>query len=74
MLDIRVLPDQPLIKFNHQLPVFNWHYPFVRDGDYTEDRHAPYLTFKKTQARRRAVYIHIPFCETILQFLPIRPE
>ncbi len=70
MLDIRVLPDQPLIKFNHQLPVFNWHYPFVRDGDYTEDRHAPYLTFKKTQARRRAVYIHIPFCETICNFCP----
>jgi len=70
MLDIRVLPDQPLIKFNHQLPVFNWHYPFVRDDDFAEDRRAPYLSFKNTQAPRRAVYIHIPFCETICNFCP----
>jgi coproporphyrinogen III oxidase-like Fe-S oxidoreductase len=70
MLDMRVLPNQPLIKFNHQLPIFNWHYPLVRDDDLTEDRRAPYPALKNTDIRRRAIYIHIPFCETICNFCP----
>ena len=74
MLDLQVLPDQPLIKFNHQLPVSNWYYPFDRDEDLIDDRLVPYLTPKKTRVLRRALYIHIPFCETICNFCPFRRD
>jgi coproporphyrinogen III oxidase-like Fe-S oxidoreductase len=70
MLDLRINAEHPLIKFNRQLPVFNWHYPFDREEDRTEDRLTPYLSFPKMQVRRRSVYIHIPFCETICNFCP----
>jgi anaerobilin synthase len=74
MLDLQVLPNQPLIKFNHQLPVSNWPYPFDRDEDLIEDRLVPYLTSNKAEVLRRAVYIHIPFCETICNFCPFRRD
>jgi oxygen-independent coproporphyrinogen-3 oxidase len=70
MLDLRILPNQPLIKFNHLLPVFNWHYPFHHPGDLIEDRCVPFLAPKDTEVRRRAIYIHVPFCETICNFCP----
>jgi len=70
MFDLQILPHQSVIKFNHQLPVFNWFYTFACDEDLIEDRLAPYLTPKKTEVLRRAIYIHIPFCETICNFCP----
>jgi len=74
MFDLQVLPNHSLIKFNRQLPVFNWFYPFDRDQDFIEDRLAPYSASKKTEALRRAIYIHIPFCETICNFCPFRRQ
>jgi coproporphyrinogen III oxidase-like Fe-S oxidoreductase len=74
MFDLQILSHQPLIKFNHQLPVFNWFYPFACDEDLIEDRLAPYLSPKKTEVLRRAIYIHIPFCETICNFCPYRRD
>lgn len=74
MFDLQVLPNQPLIKFNRQLPVFNWSYPFDRDEDLIEDRLAPYVASKQTEVLRRAIYIHIPFCETICNFCPFHRE
>jgi len=70
MLDLQISADHPLIKFNRQLPVFNWHYPFDREEDLIEDRLTPYRAQSKTKARRRSIYIHIPFCETICNFCP----
>jgi anaerobilin synthase len=68
MFDLQILADKPLIKFNRQLPIFNWHYPFDREGDRLADPCAPFRTWPKRKARRRAVYIHIPFCDTICTF------
>jgi anaerobilin synthase len=70
MFDLQIIGQEPLIKFNRQLPHFNWHYPFSREQDLIENRLAPYLTLTQTQVRRRAIYIHIPFCETICNFCP----
>ena len=74
MFQMRLLPDQPLIKFDRHLPVFNWGYPFDRDEDQIEDRLAPYLVPAKRRVARRAIYIHIPFCETICTFCPFRRD
>jgi coproporphyrinogen III oxidase-like Fe-S oxidoreductase len=79
MFDLRIIGQEPLIKFNRQLPYFNWHYPFAREEDLIEDRRTPYLAPTKTQVRRRAIYVHIPFCETICSFCPfgrdkLRPD
>jgi anaerobilin synthase len=68
MFDLRLVADQPLIKFDRQLPMFNWHYPFDRAEDWLADPMAPFKASGKAQARRRAVYIHIPFCDTICNF------
>jgi coproporphyrinogen III oxidase-like Fe-S oxidoreductase len=70
MFRLRLLPAQPLIKFNQQLPISNWAYPFHRDEDRHPDQLAAYATPKRAAVRRRAVYIHIPFCETICNFCP----
>jgi anaerobilin synthase len=68
MFDLRLLADQPLVKFNKQLPMFNWHYPFHGEDDRLADPCAPLKKSGPIKARRRAVYIHIPFCDTICNF------
>ncbi len=70
MFDLELLPDRPLFKFNRQLPLFNWYYPFDFDDDRLTNRLEPLLNRTHTAPRRRAVYIHIPFCETICSFCP----
>ena len=42
MFRLRLFPTQPLIKFNQQLPISNWAYPFHRDEDRHPDQLAPY--------------------------------
>ena len=74
MFDLRLLPGEPLVKFNRQLPVFNWVYPLSRESDLIEDRSLPYRNWTERAARRRAVYIHIPFCQTICTFCPFQRE
>jgi coproporphyrinogen III oxidase-like Fe-S oxidoreductase len=68
MFDLQILADQPLIKFNRQLPMFNWHYPFDREEDRLVDALAPFTNPGRIATRRRAVYVHIPFCDTICNF------
>lgn len=70
MLDLEILHHQPLVKFNQQLPFFNWHYPFDRPEDLLGDRLFPYAAAAERKVRRRALYFHIPFCETICNFCP----
>jgi coproporphyrinogen III oxidase-like Fe-S oxidoreductase len=74
MFRLRLLPNQPTIKFNQQLPISNWAYPFHRDEDRYPDLLAPYSIPKRTQIQRRAIYIHIPFCETICNFCPFHRD
>jgi|SRR6516162_4649775 len=74
MFTLRLFPKQPIIKFDRQLPISNWAYPFHREADLNADRLAPYSFPNRTQIRRRAIYIHIPFCETICNFCPFRRD
>jgi anaerobilin synthase len=74
MFLLQILRDQPRIKFDQQLPMFNWHYPFSLKGNWISDRMAPFRTLREIPVRRRAIYIHIPFCETICTFCPFRHD
>lgn len=70
MFDIRLLHGNTATPFDRHLPIFNWPYPFDRDEDLNNDNLQPYTRHQVTAARRRAVYIHIPFCNTICSFCP----
>jgi coproporphyrinogen III oxidase-like Fe-S oxidoreductase len=72
-MKLQLAPEQPLIKFDRQLPVFNWPYPFNGDGSPLTDPLRPYL-FPRPRAGRTAVYVHVPFCETIWGFFPFQRE
>jgi coproporphyrinogen III oxidase-like Fe-S oxidoreductase len=68
------IPMQPnplptLLKFDRQLPVYNWYYPFETKECELADPFAVY-TLIDPHPRRRALYFHIPFCETICSFCP----
>ena len=58
-----------LIKFDQQFPIYVWLYPFDERGKKLED---PFLAFTGIEAnpRLRALYFHIPFCDTICSFCP----
>jgi anaerobilin synthase len=74
MMNLQILPERPLIKFDRQLPMFNWHYPFDREEDLLDQRLTPYIAGPRIEVQRRAIYIHIPFCETICNFCPFGRE
>lgn len=68
-ITMRFNPHQTLLKFDRQLPTYNWLYPFALDGQKIAD---PYSVLASIEQRigRRALYIHVPFCETICSFCP----
>lgn len=70
MFELELLPERVMFKFNRQLPFFNWYYPFEVDSDRSSDPLKPFLQLHRSCARRRAVYIHIPFCDTVCSFCP----
>jgi oxygen-independent coproporphyrinogen-3 oxidase len=74
MFTLRLLPKQRIVKFDRQLPISNWAYPFHRETDLNKDRLAAYAIANTGKSRRRAVYIHVPFCETICSFCPFRRD
>ncbi|RBQ21943.1 hypothetical protein DP939_04530 [Spongiactinospora rosea] len=74
MFDLRILRDQPTIKFDRQLPVFNWPHPFSRLESCVDDGRHIYADRHEALVRRRAVYLHVPFCETICNFCPFGRE
>ncbi len=62
--------DSPsLIKFDQQFPIYNWLYPFDERGKKLED---PFSAFASIEphSRLRALYFHVPFCDTICSFCP----
>lgn len=73
-MDLRILREQPVVKFNRQLPIFNWPYPFDRPEDQLSDCLQPYLQPTSDAVSRRAIYIHIPFCTTICTFCPFQRD
>src|SRR5688500_14613026 len=70
MFDLRLLPNRRVIKFNQQLPFFNWYYPFDTDEDRLPNPLLPLFAIDTLQTRRRAIYLHVPFCQTICSFCP----
>ncbi len=59
------------IKFNGFLPIYNWIYPLT--GEESKEFLGDNLNtvFSNLRpAKSRAIYIHIPFCETICSFCP----
>lgn len=71
---LRLLPDEALVKFDRQLPISNWSYPLNREEDLCQNRYTPYLISSVPKVSRRAIYIHIPFCQTICNFCPFRRD
>lgn len=66
---MRLNPLPTLLKFDQQLPVYNWFYPFE---DLGQEMAEPFSVFPRIQTRPRqyALYFHVPFCETICSFCP----
>ncbi len=68
-ISIHFNPQPTLLKFDRQLPTYNWLYPFDFDEQKIADPSAA-LEQLAPDIGRRALYIHIPFCETICSFCP----
>lgn len=62
-------PRETLLKFDSQLPIYNWYYPFPKSGQTPEDVDGALKQVKAADGRR-ALYFHIPFCDTICTFCP----
>lgn len=69
-LDLQMIPHATLLKFDKQIPVYNWYYPFVSDEHKLANPWDIYEELVDYHPHRRALYFHIPFCETICSFCP----
>ncbi|HLG60795.1 MAG TPA: radical SAM protein [Ktedonosporobacter sp.] len=69
-LDLQMTPYATLLKFDKQIPVYNWYYPFESDEHKIANTWDIYEELVDYHPRRRALYFHIPFCETICSFCP----
>jgi anaerobilin synthase len=57
-----------LMKFDRQLPIYNWLYPLKGQDTDRLSLHAAHEKLEVSEIKTRAFYIHIPFCETICTF------
>lgn len=67
------LLDHPVHRFSHISPVYNWIYPIAgrrRSAVYAGDVCAM-LGAADPSNRPRALYLHVPFCDTICRFCPL---
>jgi len=66
---MELLPGKSLIKFDRQFPIYNFFFP-----SQSKERAvvaAPQVWAEAArQVRSRALYFHIPFCDTICNFCP----
>lgn len=65
---INLVPGKSLMKFDQQLPVYNWLYPMKGQELDTVTHHDFYSGVGTEGVRSRALYFHIPFCDTICTF------
>ncbi|MGG6193357.1 coproporphyrinogen-III oxidase family protein [Pantoea allii] len=63
------IKDNGLFKFDYQFPVYNFFFPNQGKGISAESL-SDVLRYSNTQVSSRALYFHIPFCETICTFCP----
>ncbi|HVU69733.1 MAG TPA: hypothetical protein VHD63_21545, partial [Ktedonobacteraceae bacterium] len=62
-------PQPSLLKFDRQLPTYNWLFPFDLEEQKVADP-LSVLPLVEPGSGQRAMYIHVPFCETICSFCP----
>jgi coproporphyrinogen III oxidase-like Fe-S oxidoreductase len=60
---------QSLIKFDRQFPIYNFFFP-AQGKSIVDDALADVLRCSQGHAQSRALYFHIPFCDTICNFCP----
>lgn len=70
MIDLQLNLRHSLLKFDAQLPVYNWYYPFVGADDVLTEPQKALEQAGKGDVKRRALYVHMPFCDTICTFCP----
>jgi coproporphyrinogen III oxidase-like Fe-S oxidoreductase len=71
MFNLRLLSSKDGPPFNRQVPIFNWYYPNAHANyELLPNNLVPFLMRGQFQTRRRAAYLHIPFCQTICSFCP----
>ncbi len=68
------LRNDPAFPFTHVSPIYNWIYPLSWTGApfrYAGQSIADAVGADGAGARSRALYLHVPFCETICSFCPL---
>lgn len=56
--------------FQRQLPVYNWFYPFSNEDEVLDIPLKRLTQINWKSINRIAIYIHIPFCDTVCSFCP----
>lgn len=67
---IALLPQNGFIKFDSHLPIYNWMYPVAGQETVRLERDLIYGHIETDHVRGRALYFHVPFCESICSFCP----
>ncbi len=65
---INLMPGRTLMKFDEQLPLYNWLYPMKGQELDTVTHQQLFTNVDTSYVRGRALYFHIPFCDTICTF------
>lgn len=63
------IKDNGLFKFDYQFPVYNFFFP-NQGKSLSSERLSDVLNHSNANVSSRALYFHIPFCETICTFCP----
>lgn len=70
---MRLLHD-PVNRFSHLSPIYNWIYPIAgarRSERYSGNLGQLLRPHQRPSNRPRALYLHVPFCQTICTFCPL---
>ncbi|WP_308538899.1 radical SAM protein [uncultured Pantoea sp.] len=63
------IKDNGIFKFDYQFPVYNFFFP-NQGKNISSESLSDVLSHSNDQVSSRALYFHIPFCETICTFCP----
>lgn len=66
---MKLLREPSLIKFDRQFPIYNFFFP-NQGKERSSDSLADVLAGAQDHVRGRALYFHVPFCDTICNFCP----
>lgn len=66
---MKLLEQTSLIKFDRQFPIYNFFFP-NQGKERSSDSMSEVWNDAQSHAQSRALYFHIPFCDTICNFCP----